>query len=117
MPSSEDEKDGESHLPVTRGESGDGVSASLCDGESEVEPSRGDLSGSPSASVESVTLEPVVVVPPGKERAAPCRLTAGVDPAGGCSQPTKGTEVTIADSAGVVTVYYKQLYKYWVSCK
>ena len=56
-------------------------------------------------SVESahvVTLEPMVVVPPGKERAAPCRSTAGVDSAEGCSQPSKGTEVTTADSAGVV---------------
>ena len=106
VPSSEEEKGGESHLPVTRGESGDGVSASLSDGESEVEPSRGDLSGSPSTSIESahaVTLEPVVVMPPGKEHAAPCRSTARVDSAEGCSQPTKGTEVTTADSAGVVS--------------
>ena len=68
---------------------------------------RGDLSGSPSMSIESaqnggnvVTLEPVVVVPPGKECTAPCRSTAGVDSTESCSQPTKDGEVTTADSAG-----------------
>ena len=50
-----------------------------------------------------VTLEPVVVVPPGKECTAPCRSTAGVDSTESCSQPTKDSEVTTADSAGVVT--------------